>query len=38
MAVPCGLTDGLPIGVQLIAAPNLEQFLLDISERLSETL
>jgi len=34
MAVPCGRVDGLPIGVQLVAAPNREQFLLDISDLL----
>jgi Asp-tRNA(Asn)/Glu-tRNA(Gln) amidotransferase A subunit family amidase len=34
IAVPCGSVGGLPIGVQLIAAPNREQFLLDISDLL----
>jgi aspartyl-tRNA(Asn)/glutamyl-tRNA(Gln) amidotransferase subunit A len=27
LAVPCGLADGLPIGVQLIAAPHREDLL-----------
>jgi Asp-tRNA(Asn)/Glu-tRNA(Gln) amidotransferase A subunit family amidase len=32
VSVPCGLVDGLPVGVQLVAAPYHEQLLLDFAE------
>lgn len=36
--LPCGVTDGMPIGVQLIARHGAEQLLLDISEDLEDAL
>lgn len=38
IAVPCGRVDGLPIGVQLIAAPHREDFLLHASDFLSDSI
>lgn len=37
-SVPCGMTDGLPVGAQLVAANGREQLLLDLSEDLEEQL
>lgn len=37
-SVPCGFADGLPVGVQLVAAAGAEQLLLDVSEDLEEAL
>ncbi|MFL5818812.1 MAG: amidase [Conexibacter sp.] len=36
--VPCRLSDGLPVGVQLAAPPLAEQLLLDVSAQLEEAL
>lgn len=38
IAVPCGRVDGLPIGVQLIAAPNQEELLLRTSDTLLSSI
>jgi Asp-tRNA(Asn)/Glu-tRNA(Gln) amidotransferase A subunit family amidase len=38
IAVPCGRVDGLPIGLQLIAAPHREDFLLHASDFLSDSI
>lgn len=38
VSVPCGLSGGLPIGLQLVAAHGREQLLLDVSEDLEEEL
>jgi aspartyl-tRNA(Asn)/glutamyl-tRNA(Gln) amidotransferase subunit A len=37
-SLPCGLVDGLPVGVQLISRCGTEQRLLDASEQLEEAL
>lgn len=37
-SVPCGLVDGLPVGVQLIARHGEEQLLLDVCEDLEEAV
>lgn len=36
--LPCGMTDGMPVGVQLIARWGAEQLLLDVSEDLEDAL
>jgi Asp-tRNA(Asn)/Glu-tRNA(Gln) amidotransferase A subunit family amidase len=38
IAVPCGHLDGLPVGVQLIAAPHREDFLLHASDLLLDLI
>ncbi|MQA06376.1 MAG: amidase [Streptosporangiales bacterium] len=38
VTLPCGLVDGLPVGVQLVAAPGGEALLLDVAEDLEEAL
>ncbi|MFZ3415167.1 amidase [Arthrobacter sp. 3Tela_A] len=37
-SVPCGFTEGLPVGAQLVAPAGAEQLLLDVSEDLEEAL
>ncbi|SHK38512.1 aspartyl-tRNA(Asn)/glutamyl-tRNA(Gln) amidotransferase subunit A [Pseudonocardia thermophila] len=37
-SLPCGLVDGLPVGVQLVTRAGAEQLLLDVSEDLEEAL
>ena len=36
--LPCGLADGLPVGVQLVTRGGAEQLLLDVSEDLEDAL
>ena len=36
--LPCGLVDGLPVGLQLVAAPAADQLLLDVCEELEQQL
>lgn len=38
IVLPAGLVDGLPVAIQLVAAANREQFLLDIAQELEEAL
>lgn len=39
VSLPCGITpDGLPVGVQLIAAPHAERLLLDVAEDIEEAV
>lgn len=38
VTLPCGLVGGLPVGVQLVAAPGAEALLLDVAEALEEAL
>jgi aspartyl-tRNA(Asn)/glutamyl-tRNA(Gln) amidotransferase subunit A len=37
-SLPCGLTDGLPVGAQLVTRAGTEAFLLDVCEELEEAL
>jgi Asp-tRNA(Asn)/Glu-tRNA(Gln) amidotransferase A subunit family amidase len=37
-SLPCGLVNGLPVGVQLIAPALGEQLLLDMAEELEEAI
>lgn len=37
-SLPCGLSDGLPVGLQLVAADRQEQLLLDVCENLEEAV
>jgi len=36
--VPCGLVEGLPVGLQMVAAPGREDLLLDVCEEIEEAL
>jgi aspartyl-tRNA(Asn)/glutamyl-tRNA(Gln) amidotransferase subunit A len=38
MSVPCGTVEGLPVGVQLVAAPGCEAALLAIAQRIEDAL
>lgn len=37
-SIPCGLTDGLPVGAQLVTRAGTEAFLLDVCEELEDAL
>ncbi|MCY1368867.1 Glutamyl-tRNA(Gln) amidotransferase subunit A [compost metagenome] len=34
ISIPCGVVDGLPVGLQLIAAPERDEFLLAVASKL----
>jgi Asp-tRNA(Asn)/Glu-tRNA(Gln) amidotransferase A subunit family amidase len=38
LTVPCGLSDGVPVGAQLVAAPHRDHLLLDVGEELEEAI
>jgi Asp-tRNA(Asn)/Glu-tRNA(Gln) amidotransferase A subunit family amidase len=38
VSLPCGLADGLPVGVQLVGPPLGEALALDVAEELEEAL
>jgi amidase len=37
-SIPCGLVEGMPVGIQVIAAQGRDQFVLDLSQNLEESL